>query len=95
MTHMPARIGLEPDGRDVLLQRVQDENAALQGLLDKRRVPYTRGLPSALNPGTFAFAACGGLDMHGDFVTRAWRPDPLRHALSMIPGYAVRAKQGA
>jgi hypothetical protein len=73
----------------------KDENAALQGLLDKRRVPYTRGLPSALNPGTFAFAACGGLDMHGDFVTRAWRPDPLRHALSMIPGYAVRAKQGA
>src|SRR5881227_1179970 len=29
MTHMPARIGLERDGRDVLLQRVQDENAAL------------------------------------------------------------------
>ena len=29
MTHMAARIGLEPDGRDVLLQRVQDENAAL------------------------------------------------------------------
>ena len=26
---MAARIGLEPDGRDVLLQRVQDENAAL------------------------------------------------------------------
>jgi hypothetical protein len=72
----------------------RDENAALQGLLDKRRVPYSRGLPSALNPGTFAFTACGGLDLHGDFVTRAWRPDPLKHALSMIPGYAVRAKQG-
>src|SRR5690348_1628402 len=26
---MPARLGLEPDVRDVLLQRVQDENAAL------------------------------------------------------------------
>jgi len=73
----------------------KDENAALQSLLDKRRVLFTRGLPSALTPGTFAFAACGGLDLHGDFVTRAWRPDPLRHALSMIPGYAVRAKQGA
>ena len=76
-------------------ESTKDENAALQSLLDKRRVPFTRGLPSALTPGMFAFAACGGLDMHGDFVTRAWRPDPLRHALSMIPGYAVRAKQGA
>jgi len=74
----------------------RDENAELQSLLDKRRVPYARGLPSALNAGMFAFAACGGLEMHGDFVTRAWRPDPLKHALSMIPGYAaVHAKQGA
>ncbi|MGH8430281.1 MAG: alpha/beta hydrolase, partial [Solimonas sp.] len=66
------------------------ENAALQGLLDKRRISYTRGLPSSLGPGTVAFASCGGIEMHGDFVTRAWRPDPLRHALAMIPGYAVR-----
>ena len=74
----------------------KDENAALEGLLDKRRVPYIKGLPPALNPGTFAFAQCGPIDMHGDFVTRAWRPDPLKHALAMIPGYpAVRAKQGA
>jgi transposase len=29
MTYMPARIGLEPDVRDVLLEQVQDENAAL------------------------------------------------------------------
>ena len=59
-------------------------------------MPYIKGLPQALNPGTFAFAQCGPLDMHGDFVTRAWRPDPLKHALAMIPGYAaVRAKQGA
>jgi len=29
MTHMPARIVLQPDVWDVLLQQVQDENAAL------------------------------------------------------------------
>jgi hypothetical protein len=74
----------------------KDENAALQGLLDKRRIPYVRSLPANLSPGTMAFVACGGLDMHGDFVTRAWRPDPLKQALSMIPGYAlVRDKKGA
>jgi hypothetical protein len=74
----------------------KDENATLQGLLDKRRVPYAKGLPSALNPGTMAFVACGGIAMHGDFVTRAWRPDPLQYALAMIPGYAlVRDKRGA
>ena len=74
----------------------KEENAALESLLDRRRIPYTRGLPSALTPGTIAFAGCGGIDMHGDFVTRAWRPDPLKHALAMIPGYAaVHDKKGA
>jgi hypothetical protein len=74
----------------------KDENAALQGMLDKKRVPYVRTLPAALNPGTVAFVPCGGLDMHGDFVTRAWRPDPLKAALAMIPGYApVRDKKSA
>ena len=74
----------------------KDENAALQGLLDKKRVPYARALPSAHNPGTVAFVPCGGIDMHGDFVTRAWRPDPLKAALAMIPGYAlVRDKKSA
>src|SRR5262249_47555889 len=72
----------------------QDENVTLQGLLDKSRVPYLRGLPSSLAPGTVAFAGCGGADLHGDFVTRAWRPDPLKHVLSLIPGYALRGKQG-
>jgi hypothetical protein len=75
----------------------KDENAQLQGLLDKRRIPHIRGIPSSLTPGTMAFAACGGLDMHGDFVTRAWTSDPLKQALAMIPGFpqTVRAKKGA
>ena len=79
----------------------KDENAALQGLLTKRCIPFTRNLPKTLSPGTAAFVATGGLDMHGDFVTRAWQPDPLEKALAMIPGYApvpdktVRGKTGA
>jgi hypothetical protein len=72
----------------------KDENTNLQGLLDKSRVAYLRGLPQSLGPGTVAFAGCGGVDLHGDFVTRAWRPDPLKHALSLIPGYALRGRQG-
>jgi hypothetical protein len=74
----------------------KDENATLQGLLAKRRIPFTRSLPKTLSPGTAAFVATGGLDMHGDFVTRAWQPDPLEKALALIPGYTpVRAKKGA
>ncbi|GEP59346.1 alpha/beta hydrolase [Reyranella soli] len=77
-------------------ESTKDENAALQGMLDKKRVPYVKALPATLNPGTVAFVPCGGLDMHGDFVTRAWRPDPLKAALAMIPGYAVvRDKKSA
>jgi hypothetical protein len=77
-------------------ESTKDEHATLQGLLDKKRVPYAKALPSALNPGTVAIVPCGGIDMHGDFVTRAWRPDPLKAALSMIPGYAlVRDKKSA
>lgn len=73
----------------------RDENATLQGLLQKRRVPFGRTLPASLSPGTVAFISCGGLDMHGDFVTNAWRRDPLQHALTKIPGYANRGRQGA
>ncbi|TAJ42477.1 MAG: alpha/beta hydrolase [Reyranella sp.] len=74
----------------------KEENATLQGLLAKRRIPFTRSVPRTLSPGTAAFVATGGLDMHGDFVTRAWQPDPLEKALSTIPGYApVHAKKGA
>ncbi|MCA0304116.1 MAG: alpha/beta hydrolase [Proteobacteria bacterium] len=78
-------------------ESTKDEHATLQGLLDKKRVPYSRGLPTALTPGTVAFLPCGGIDLHGDFVTRAWRADPLRTALAMIPGYAAppRDKKGA
>ena len=77
-------------------ESTKDENATLQGMLAKKRIPYTTSLPASLTPGTMAFVSCGSLEMHGDFVTRAWRPDPLKHALTMIPGYpSVRARQGA
>jgi len=72
------------------------ENAALEALLAKRRIQVTHGLPRSLTPGTASFVPCGGLDMHGDFVTRAWQADPLEKALALIPGYApLRAKKGA
>ena len=75
----------------------KDENATLQGLLTKRRVPFTRTVPKGLTPGAACFLGpTGGLDMHGDFVTRAWQPDPLKQALSLIPGYdPVHGKKNA
>ncbi|MEK7687476.1 MAG: alpha/beta hydrolase [Pseudomonadota bacterium] len=82
-------------------ESTREENATLEALLAKRRIPVTHGLPRSLTPGTASFVPCGGLDMHGDFVTRAWQADPLEKALAMIPGYApiqdktVRAKKGA
>jgi hypothetical protein len=78
-------------------ESTKDENAALQGLLAKRRIPYSTALPARLAPGTMAFISCGSLELHGDFVTRAWTADPLKQALAMIPGYPqqVRAKKGA
>jgi hypothetical protein len=76
-------------------ESTKDENANLEGLLDKSRVPYVKGLPSSLMPGTIAFAGCGSADLHNDFVTRAWRPDPLKHVLSLISGYTLYGRQGA
>ena len=79
----------------------KDSNTTLRGLLDKRRIPHADALPKTLTPGTFAFVPCGSLDMHGDFMTRAWTPDPLKQALAMIPGYPmvreppVRGKKSA
>lgn len=77
-------------------ESTREENATLEALLAKRRIPVTKGLPRALAPGTAAFVPCGGLEMHGDFVTRAWQTDPLEKALMLIPGYApLHAKKGA
>jgi hypothetical protein len=78
-------------------ESTKDENATLQGLLAKRRIPYTTTLPGNLTPGTMAFISCGPMDMHGDFVTHAWTADPVRQALAMIPGYpqTVRANKKA
>lgn len=75
----------------------REENTTLQGLLAKRRIPFARSVPKSLTPGTAAFVGpTGGLDMHGDFVTRAWQADPLKQALAMIPGYApVHGKRSA
>jgi hypothetical protein len=75
----------------------RDENASLQELLAKRRISFSRSLAKVLTPGTACFVGpTGGLDMHGDFVTRAWQPDPLKHALSLIPGYdAVHVRKNA
>ena len=65
----------------------RSENAALEGLLAKRRIPYASSLPKILTLGTMAFVACAGIDLHGDFVTHAWTADPVKQALAMIPGY--------
>lgn len=68
-------------------ESTREDNAILQALLGKRRIPHATGLPTTLTPGTNAFVPCGGWEMHGDFMTRAWGPDPLKQALTMIPGY--------
>src|SRR5260221_9614080 len=47
----------------------KDENATLQGLLDKRRVAYGKGLPSAMKPCTAAFAAFVGVDQTAALVS--------------------------
>jgi hypothetical protein len=73
----------------------KDENARLQNQLAKQRIPLGEVLPLSLNPGTFAFAPCGGLNMHVDFVTLAWQADPLKHAISLIPGFDRHAKKAA
>src|SRR5260370_17659376 len=66
-------------------ESTREENATLQGLLAKRRIPYTSGLPTSLAPGTMAFVPCGGWEMHGDFVTPAWGPHPLQQTPTPIP----------
>ncbi len=68
-------------------ESTQEWNGNLEGLLAKRRIPFSHELPKNLAPGIMAFVACGSWEMHGEFMTRAWGPDPLAQALAMIPGY--------
>lgn len=65
----------------------REENGTLQAMLAKKRIAHAYAMPRDLAPGTMTFLACGGLEMHGDFMTHAWGQDPLAQALAMIPGY--------
>lgn len=68
-------------------ESTREENATLKHMLAARRISYSEGLPPSLVLGTVAFVATGGIEMHTDFMTRAWGPEPLRQALALIPGY--------
>jgi hypothetical protein len=83
-------------------ESTQEWNSSLEGMLTKRRIPFESALPRDLAAGTMAFVGCGSWEMHGDFMTKAWGPEPLAQALAMIPGYpqkspppAVHAKKNA
>jgi hypothetical protein len=71
-------------------ESTQEWNGNLQGMLGKRRIPFASALPRDLAPGTMAFIACGPWELHGDFMTKAWGPEPLAQALAMIPGYSQK-----
>ena len=64
-----------------------EDNAKLQAMLTRRRIPHADALPRNLSPGTTTFLSCGGAELHGDFMTHAWGQDPMAQALAMIPGY--------
>ena len=53
----------------------------------------TTSTKAFLLTGDGRFLSCGGLEMHGDFMTRAWGQDPLAQALTMIPGYPQTAQR--
>lgn len=68
-------------------ESTQTENGTLQALLTKRRIPFSNGMPKGLTPGTMSFVSCGSWELHGDFMTKAWAPDPLKQALHLVPGF--------
>jgi len=59
-------------------------NAVLRDLLDARGVPYRKGLPKRLAPGTVTFLATDPDLKHDDLLTRAWVPDPVAAVLGRI-----------
>jgi hypothetical protein len=52
------------------------ENESLQQKLSANNVSFTTGLPRTLRPGSISFLAVGDVP-HQDFVTQAWKADPL------------------
>ena len=65
----------------------QSENAQLQGILDRRHVPYETALPVSIQQGVVAVFDAGPDAVHTDFVTRAWAADPLKVLLSRVSGF--------
>lgn len=66
----------------------REYNARLRRLLSVRGAGFHHSLPAHLTPGTIVFLDAGDSVVHEDFVTRAWIEYPLRHLLSLIPGFA-------
>lgn len=66
----------------------REYNANLIRLLSARGTGLRHTLPASLTPGTIVFFDSGDRVAHEDFVTHAWVDDPLRHLLSLIPGFA-------
>jgi hypothetical protein len=59
------------------------ENLALQQRLTEQSIVFSTHLPDRLHPGQIAFLAAGDV-VHNDFMTLAWRRDPLRAVLERL-----------
>lgn len=71
------------------------QTLALRRTLAARRLPgvrLRRSLPRRLEPGTAAFAAIGGPELHLDLVAAGWPgfDQPVRRLLARVPGFARR-----
>jgi hypothetical protein len=66
----------------------RDENLSLQRLLSDRHIGFLNQLPSRLSDGNVVFLATAAEVTHGDFLSQAWAPDPLRAVLAKIKGFS-------
>lgn len=69
-------------------QSSKAQNAEFRRKLAERGVESGEGLPAALRPGTVAFVPAPASVGHGEFMTRAFAPDPLKAVLARVDGVA-------
>lgn len=61
-----------------------DGNRRLEALVASRGIPFAEGIPRSLAPASRTFAPVSPSVEHDDFVTRAWRSNPLQWVLSQV-----------
>ena len=66
----------------------RESNHKLKQMLNQHRIRFRSDIPRRLSQGIVAFFNTDEIGQHDEYMTKAWKQDPLKFLLRRIPGYS-------